>query len=34
LGLDVRMLGKAEMEAFMRLIFMNIHDEVTERFET
>ena len=33
LGLDVRMLGKAEMEALMRLIFMNIHDEVTERFE-
>jgi len=33
LGLDVRMLGKAEMEAFLRLIFMNIHDEVTERFE-
>jgi len=34
LGLDVRMLGKAEMEAFLRLIFMNIHDEVTERFES
>lgn len=33
LGLDVRMLGKSEMEAFLRLIFMNIHDEVTERFE-
>jgi phytoene dehydrogenase-like protein len=33
LGLDVRMLGKTEMEAFLRLIFMNIHDEVTERFE-
>jgi len=33
LGLDIRMLGKAEMEAFLRLIFMNIHDEVTERFE-
>jgi phytoene dehydrogenase-like protein len=33
LGLDVRMLGKAEMEAFLRLIFMNIHDEVTERFD-
>jgi len=33
LGLDVRMLGKAEMEALLRLIFMNIHDEVTERFE-
>lgn len=34
LGLDVRMLGKAEMEAFLRLIFMNIHDEVTERFQS
>jgi len=33
LGLDIRMLGKTEMEAFLRLIFMNIHDEVTERFE-
>lgn len=33
LGLDVRMLGKSEMEAFLRLIFMNIHDEVTECFE-
>ncbi len=33
LGLDVRMLGKSEMEAFLRLIFMNIHDEVTERFD-
>ena len=34
LGVDVRMLGKSEMEAFLRLIFMNIHDEVTERFES
>ena len=34
LGLDVRMLGKSEMEALLRLIFMNIHDEVTERFES
>jgi phytoene dehydrogenase-like protein len=34
LGIDVRMLGKAEMEALLRLIFMNIHDEVTERFES
>ncbi len=34
LGLDVRMLGKDEMEALLRLIFMNIHDEVTERFES
>jgi phytoene dehydrogenase-like protein len=34
LGLDVRMLGKSEMQEFLRLIFMNIHDEVTERFES
>ena len=34
LGLDVRMLGKAEMESFLRLVFMNIHDELTERFES
>ena len=34
LGLDVKLLGKSEMEAFLRLIFMNIHDEVTERFES
>ena len=34
LGLDIRMLGKAEMEAFLRLVFMNIHDEVTERFDS
>ena len=33
LGLDVRMLGKEEMQEFLRLIGMNIHDEVTERFE-
>jgi len=33
LGLDVRMLGKTEMQEFLRLIFMNIHDEVVERFE-
>ncbi len=33
LGLDMRMLGKNEMQEFLRLIGMNIHDEVTERFE-
>jgi phytoene dehydrogenase-like protein len=33
LGLDLRMLGKEEMREFLRLIGMNIHDEVTERFE-
>lgn len=34
LGLDMRLLGKEEMREFLRLIGMNIHDEVTERFET
>lgn len=34
LGLDLRMLGKNEMREFLRLIGMNIHDEVTERFES
>ncbi len=34
LGLDMRMLGKEEMREFLRLIGMNINDEVTERFET
>jgi len=33
LGFDVRRLGKEEMQAFLRLIGMNIHDEVVERFE-
>jgi len=33
LGLDLRMLGKEEMQEFLRLIGMNIHDELTERFE-
>ncbi|MEL7185286.1 MAG: NAD(P)/FAD-dependent oxidoreductase [Pseudomonadota bacterium] len=33
LGLNLRMLGREEMQAFLRLIGMNIHDEVTERFE-
>jgi phytoene dehydrogenase-like protein len=34
LGFDVRRLGKNEMQEFLRLIGMNIHDEVTERFES
>ncbi len=34
LGLDMRMLGKEEMQEFLRLIGMNIHDEVTERFDS
>ncbi|MCI0518013.1 MAG: NAD(P)/FAD-dependent oxidoreductase [Woeseiaceae bacterium] len=34
LGLDLRMLGRKEMREFLRLIGMNIHDEVTERFES
>ena len=33
LGLDIRLLGKDEMQEFLRIIGMNIHDEVTERFE-
>ena len=33
LGFDIRRLGKTEMQAFLRLIGMNIHDEVNERFE-
>ncbi len=33
LGFDIRRLGKEEMQEFLRLIGMNIHDEVTERFE-
>ena len=32
LGFDIRRLGKKEMQEFLRLIGMNIHDEVTERF--
>jgi phytoene dehydrogenase-like protein len=34
LGFDLRRLGKAEMREFLRLIGMNIHDEVTERFDS
>jgi phytoene dehydrogenase-like protein len=33
LGFDVRRLGRKEMQAFLRLIGMNIFDEVTERFD-
>jgi len=34
LGFDVRRLGKTEMQEFLRLIGINIHDELTERFES
>jgi phytoene dehydrogenase-like protein len=34
LGFDIRRLGKTEMQEFLRLIGMNIHDEVDERFES
>ena len=34
IGLDIRRLGRHEMREFLRLIGMNIHDEVTERFES
>ncbi len=34
LGFDVRRLGKEEMREFLRLIGMNIHDELVERFES
>ena len=32
-GLDIRMLGKTEMREFVRLIGINIYDELVERFE-
>jgi phytoene dehydrogenase-like protein len=32
-GLDIRMLGKTEMQEFVRLIGINIFDELVERFE-
>jgi len=32
LGFDIRRLGREEMREFLRLIGMNMHDEVTERF--
>jgi len=34
LGFDVRRLGKREMREFLRLIGMNIYDELMERFES
>jgi phytoene dehydrogenase-like protein len=34
LGFDLRRLGREEMRTFLRLIGINIHDEVTERFES
>ena len=34
LGFDLRRLGKTEMQEFLRLIGMNIRDEVHERFES
>jgi phytoene dehydrogenase-like protein len=34
LGFDIRRLGKNEMREFLRLIGMNIHDEVVERFDS
>ena len=33
LGFDIRRMGRKEMREFLRLIGMNIHDEVTERFD-
>lgn len=34
LGFDIRRLGREEMQEFLRLIGMNIHDEVVERFDS
>ncbi len=34
LGFDVRRLGKVEMQEFLRLIGINIFDELVERFES
>jgi len=34
LGLDMRRLGRNEMREFLRVIGINIHDEVTEQFES
>ena len=33
-GLDLRLLGKTEMQEFLRLIGINIYDELVERFES
>ncbi len=32
-GLDLRLLGRTEMQEFLRLIGINIYDELVERFE-
>jgi phytoene dehydrogenase-like protein len=34
LGFDIRRMGRAEMREFLRLIGMNIYDELVERFES
>ena len=34
LGFDIRRLGRDDMREFLRLIGMNIHDELDERFES
>ncbi len=34
LGFDIRRLGRTEMQEFIRLIGMNIRDELVERFES
>jgi len=34
LGLDIRRMGKEEMREFLRLIGMNIYDELDERFDS
>ncbi len=34
LGFDIRRMGKADMREFLRLIGMNIHDELDERFDS
>ena len=34
LGFDLRRLGKTEMQEFLRLIGMNIYDELVERFDS
>lgn len=34
LAFDMRRLGRGEMRTFLRLIGINIHDEVTERFDS
>jgi phytoene dehydrogenase-like protein len=33
-GLDIKLLGKIEMQEFLRLIGINIYDELVERFES